>query len=175
MKAFLSAVLALALVVASTLVPAQASYYLPTPEDMVRWAGCSATLVTSPLHSPFESFYDPDSNRLYFGTRPEPGLDPDAPLQILMHEAAHCLKTQEEHGWAGYPKNPVAYELEADERGADLLCRDYRDGARINHDLLVYVNERYGYEGDDTHGTLAQRIAAGYSAPACAKPGNPGA
>lgn len=134
---------------------------------MVRWAGCSATLTVSDEHSPFESMYSPEQHRLYFGTKPIPGLSPDMPLQILMHEVSHCLKAQEGLTFLDYLEDPKKYELEADERGAGLLCAYHKDGARINHALLVLVHDKYGYNGDEGHGTLAERIQAGSRASAC--------
>lgn len=87
---------------------------------------------------------------------------------ILAHEISHCLQTQEGVHFAPDPDDRQDTELDADRRGADLLCSIlHKDGARINHDLLVAANRIFDYEGDTGHGTLAQRIQAGYDAPAC--------
>lgn len=168
LRKLLSAVSACILIVATTCVPVQASWLHPTPADMVRWAGCSATLITSDEHSPIESFYNPSENQIYFGTKP--GIPEYVATTILMHETAHCLQHQKPGGVnpADYDWEYSNFELEADYIGAGLQCSVlHRDGARANHDTLVWANHTFGYDGDDNHGTLAQRIGMGYRAPAC--------
>src|SRR5580765_6468145 len=128
----LSVVLASVLLLAGTLLPVQASWLHPTQADMVRWAGCSATLITSDEHSPFESMYSPERNRLYFGTSKEE-IPEDEALMILAHEISHCLQHQEGISFAPDPDDRAPTELDADRRGADLLCSLlHKDGARIN-------------------------------------------
>ncbi len=135
-------------------------------ESVVRWAGCTADLVTSDQYSAIESFYLTD-HTLYIGTgaNTTAGL-PAAPaafeLMILLHEIAHCLQQQERS-----PLEGAARELDADLRAADLACAMGLDGRRLLHDLFVWAFETLDYVGDEGHGTLAERISQGEAAPAC--------
>ena len=175
-SALKSVAVALAILSAVISPPAQASWLRPTPGDMVKWAGCSATLVTSSEHSPYESFYDPSQHRIYFGTKPEPGMREALAEQILLHETGHCLQWQKGVNPADYDWDHSKLELEADYIGVGLACSVlHRDGAQLNHDLLLDAHQRFDYNGDPNHGTLEQRIRVGYTNPACAKPSNPGA
>jgi hypothetical protein len=59
------------------------------------------------------------------------------------------------------------FELDADTRAAEYLCRHGIDGRSVYYDLLMYAKEHLGYEGDDGHGTLQERIDAASRAPMC--------
>jgi hypothetical protein len=63
----------------------------------------------------------------------------------------------------------VAYELDADRRSADLACGLGLDGRKLLHDTFQWAHDSFGYNGDDHHGTLAERMSQGDKATACDK------
>lgn len=138
-------------------------------EALAQWAGCTALVVTSDQHSAIESYYDPREHTLYLGT----GSSVDGPqvpatleLMIALHEIGHCLQYLE-----GQPMvDDVTVELDADRRSADLACALGLDGTRLLHDLFVWAHDALGYDGDPSHGTLAQRISQAGNARACRLP-----
>jgi hypothetical protein len=170
MKAFrrwLSVAVVSVVVVLMALSPAAASLWDPSPADTMRLAGCSAKLVMSSQHSVAESAFSWMNNTLYLGTAP--GHPKWVYQQVLRHEIGHCIQLQNK--WifnaARYDYDVQKVELEADQLGAGLACKDGLDGGRLNEALWHYVHDTYGYDGDFMHGTLDQRIAAGYSSPDC--------
>lgn len=138
---------------------------------IVAWAGCSAEVHVSDQHSPAESFYDSMNHAMYVGTREDGDIPYYAGLIILLHETGHCL--QKQSGFYSpyeYRRNPVPFELEADRQSADLACGLGLDGKRLLQDTFKWTHDTFGYDGDDNHGTLAERISMGEKAPACVKP-----
>ena len=137
---------------------------------IVTWAGCSATVHVSDQHSPAESFYDPMNHEMYVGTREDGDIPYYAGLIILLHETGHCL--QKQSGFYSpyeYRRNPVPFELEADRQSADLACSLGLDGKKLLRDTFQWAHDEFAYNGDDNHGTLAERMAMGDKAPACQK------
>src|SRR5882724_4484146 len=163
MRAYIAAVALLLVLLAG---PVRASQ--ETPQDIVKWAGCKAPVVTSELHSIYESGYN---GTLYIGT--EPGEPADVYEIILLHEIGHCLQDQrytEGMDWS-YSADPMKFELEADMISADLACKRGQEGVRMVNLVLDRVHDKYGYNGDSDHGTLQERRDAAAMAPACkAKP-----
>lgn len=129
-------------------------------EKLARWAGCTAQVETSDNHSAADSHYQyyPDKV-LRIGT--DQTIPDPIEFFILMHELSHCLQDQEgvlhELGHPGV-------ELDADRRAAELLCALGQDGRRLGHDTFVWFKETFDYDGDPSHGTLAQRINASLGA-----------
>jgi len=158
MKTLLALALSLSFVVSASAAHRQASY-----EDLVRWAGCEARLVTSDQHEVVESYYSPLEHALYVGTKQLPGLRPEMAEMVLFHEIGHCLQAQ-----AGLGDLPtLVLELDADRQAADLACGLGRDGRQLLHDLFVWALKTYDYDGDPSHGTLVQRISQGENASLC--------
>lgn len=145
--------------------PAGASRYQETPQELAKWAGCKAAVTTSDEHSIFESFYHND--HLYIGTMP--GETPEVYEMVILHEIGHCLQDQELEGNLDqfYPYDTQFFELNADMRAADLACRRGQEGSRLGSLLLDRAHEKFGYNGDDNHGTLEMRRLAAMQAPAC--------
>jgi hypothetical protein len=105
--------------------PVLADHKQLSHQEMVKWSGCQAELVTGDDHSPAESFYLPASHTLYVGTSPDPSIPEYVHTMILLHEIGHCLQAQ-----AGYLYdlgNP-ARELDADRISVDLACALGMDG-----------------------------------------------
>lgn len=145
-------------------------------ENLVRSTGCKAPITTSPNVSIFGSMYVPagvsvfsldDTDRIYIGI--QPGVDDDIMRDIILHESDHCLQF-EYYGTSpsDYASDPVKYELEADRYAADKLCRMGYDGKAITIKTLQYAHDTFGYNGDENHGTLEQRMSQANNAPACA-------
>lgn len=158
-------VVALAALALLAIVPTADATHLQQPyAAWVAWAGCRAEVITDDAHSVLDSFYDTESERLYLGT-----LADEVPeglgLVVVFHEVTHCLQGQ--HGDLDGSYDTVQIELDADRGAANLLCALGKDGARLEHDLFLWARDNFGYNGDSWHGTLAERIAAGYSAPNC--------
>lgn len=160
---------AVLLLLAVALIPAQASAdHLQKPlQRLVDWSGCDAELVTSDEEAAVNSFYSPMEHRLYIGTSGEGNPTAEAVLMIALHEIGHCL--QDENGSPLWDDG-VALELDADRLAADMACALGLDGPQLLHDLFVWAHEVYGYDGDGSHGTLAQRISQSDRAPACHLP-----
>ncbi len=162
----LAAVLILTMAVVAPATSAVAEHADAPLLDLMDWSGCTADLVTSDEVGIESSYYDLLAHTLYIGT------DPDRPaavvLMVVLHEIGHCLQAQE--GMLDLGLTIVEIELDADRRAADLACALHLDGAALLHDLFVWANESFGYEGDSTHGTMAERIAQGARAPACHRP-----
>lgn len=135
-------------------------------EGLVRWAGCTADLVTSDEHHLFESSYT-GSHVLYIGTDIDSTRDPNIDLLVLFHEIGHCLQVQEGLTWEAYAANTKLWELDADMRSANIACSLGMDGKRMLHDAFTWVYATYGYAGDPNHGTLTERIHQGHLAPLC--------
>lgn len=136
------------------------AHHLQKPtERLVAWAGCKAPVVTSDEHSSLDSFYD--GKRIYVGTAMDTPYE--VWLMILLHETSHCLQYQKYQDAMAdtYAWDPMPWELDADRQSAVLACGLGLDGPRLLHDLFVWAKEKYGYEGDESHGTLAQRIHMG--------------
>lgn len=131
-------------------------------ESLMRWAGCTAALTTSDEVPIERSVYAYDEHRLYIGT--QPGDPENVYLGVTLHEIGHCLQMQE---GVLLNRGSVERELDADRRAADLACAMGRDGREILHELMVWAKEKFDYDGDDSHGTSAQRIQIGREAPAC--------
>ncbi len=136
--------------------------------EFVRWAGCNAQVVTSIEASPMDSYYNYGEKILYLGTKTD-GLPDYVTVTVLAHEVAHCLQDQAGQipGWGTPLDVLVGLELNADMQAANLLCALGLDGAGMVHDTFVWAKEEFDYDGDPSHGTLTQRIAAGYAAPNC--------
>lgn len=138
--------------------------------DIVRWAGCQADIDVDETDSVAGSFYAPGMF-LHIGAKPDDTLPYYAGLIILLHETGHCLQYQANpltHEW-NYRQNPVKYELDADRRSADLACSLGLDGRKLLHDTFQWAHDELGYNGDDRHGTLAERMSQGDNAHACDK------
>jgi hypothetical protein len=133
------------------------------PASLAKWAGCHATVVTSNDYSPLRSMYFPGGS-IYIGTMP--GIvSREGAIAIAFHEITHCLQDQ------NYPAiwdDRVATELDADRGSADLMCRYGMDGKRILRELFEWFKSMNpDWDGDDNHGTMAQRISQGELAEAC--------
>lgn len=165
----MKSLLILALTGLLALLPLQssASWYNPTPQELVKWAGCNAQVITSDEHSAAESFYN--RGRIYFGTAPD--VPKPMARMILLHEIGHCLQDQALNGNIDeyYPLDRVTFELDADRISAELACSRGEEGVRLQRELLDWVHDTYNYNGDAGHGSLDQRKAAGASAQACHK------
>lgn len=139
-----------------------------SPESLIRWAGCTAQIVTSDQRSVMSSMYNPYSHTVYIGTAEQYGVTRDFRVAIIFHEVQHCLQGQAGHlDGPGYFQSIVDVELDADRGSADLMCQYHMDGVKILHDLFVWARAEFGYEGDPNHGTLEQRISQGENAMAC--------
>lgn len=161
MKRFLALSLALVLLLA---IPASADHRQAGYEEIVRWAGCRATLYTDDTESITGSFYTSRTHALYIGTLDEPGLSPELARMVLYHEIGHCLQEQSDL----FTGTSALYrELDADRWAADLACARGEDGVRLLRDLFLWAKEHYEYDGDPAHGTLEQRISAGTNAAMC--------
>ena len=137
---------------------------------IVAWAGCNAALFTSDQASPAESFYDSTYHQMYIGTHEDTDIPYYAGLTILLHETGHCL--QDQMGTLtgdAYRADPVRFELDADRWAADLMCGLGLDGRSLLRQTFEWARDAFGYQGDEGHGTLAQRIGQGENARACDK------
>lgn len=168
MKILTSLILALSLFA----LPASAAHRYVDYHAIVGHAGCHAALTTSDEHSIFESFYAGGEGRhqLYIGTA-EDGTPEAYALVVLLHEIRHCLQAQEGLFDLGLPS--YVLELDADRYAADAACRLGLNGPQLLHDIFVYAQERFGYEGDSGHGTLDQRIGQGRLALSCSPAESP--
>ena len=146
-------------------IPASAMHRQQPYEDIVRWAGCHAGLVTDDDRVVVESYYSPSASILFIGTKDFPGLEQELAEMVLFHEVGHCL--QHQAGLLDGTLPTLVTELDADRWAADLACGLGRDGKRLLHDIFVWAHETFGYDGDPWHGTLKQRIAQGDNAPFC--------
>jgi hypothetical protein len=155
--------LALGLAALFALLPAAGLANQPTVEDLVRWAGCQANVVTSDQEMYYSSQYNPSTHTLYIGLQGD--IPEDYLIAVTFHEIAHCLQDME--GAFRFPYRQIDLELDADTRSAGLLCAYHKDGPSIVHDLFVHLYKTYGYDGDPTHGTIYERIRAAALAPAC--------
>jgi hypothetical protein len=138
---------------------------------MVQWAGCTAELDVDENDSPAGSYYVPGYHVLHIGAKDDPAIPYYAGLMILLHETGHCLQFQanpEEHV-RNYRANPVKYELDADRRSADLACGLGLDGRTLLRQTFQWAHDSFGYNGDDQHGTLVERMSQGDNARACDK------
>ena len=138
---------------------------------MVQWAGCTAQIDVDDNDSPTGSYYVPVYHILHIGAKEDPNVPYYAGLIILLHEVGHCLQFQanpEEHV-ANYREHPVQYELDADRRSADLACGLGLDGRKLLHDTFQWAHDAFGYNGDDGHGTLSERMSQADNAHACDK------
>ena len=152
-------------------VSATASWYNETNQDLVRWAGCTATVIEWPQFGPEGSYYLVGSHTIVFGTKPT--MSKDAALMILFHETGHCLQFQNRDRQEVaelFDYSQVNLELDADRWAAQLACARHLDGRTLLHDVFVEAYEKFDYEGDSNHGTLAQRISQGNRAEACRAP-----
>ena len=148
--------------------PATATHRQAPYEEIIRWARCTAALVTSDERGVVESYYAPYSHQLYVGTQDRADLPQRLAEMILFHEIGHCLQRQA--GLFDGSFSRVQIELDADRWAAEIACSLGRDGKRDLHDLFVWAKETFGYEGDPDHGTLIQRIAQGKNAALCNLP-----
>jgi hypothetical protein len=138
---------------------------------MVQWAGCTAAIDVDTDDSPVKSYYVPVYHILHIGAAEDPNVPYYAGLIILLHEVGHCLQFQanpEEHV-RNYREHPVQYELDADRRSADLACGLGLDGRKLLHDTFQWAHDAFGYNGDDGHGTLSERMSQADNAHACDK------
>ena len=139
--------------------------------QMVQWAGCTAALDVDENDSPAGSYYVPVYHILHIGAKDDPAIPYYAGLIILLHETGHCLQFQanpEQHV-RNYREDPVKYELDADRRSADLACALGLDGRTLLRQTFQWAHDTFGYNGDDKHGTLEQRMSQGDAATACDK------
>jgi len=136
---------------------------------MVSWAGCTADVDIDQHDSVAGSYYVPGYHVMHIGARDDSGIPYFAGLIILLHETGHCLQFQAdpEGQMSAYRQDPVKYELDADRRAADLACSMGLDGKQLLRDTFQWAHDVLGYEGDPSHGTLAQRMSQGDAAPAC--------
>jgi hypothetical protein len=139
--------------------------------QMVQWAGCTADIDVDENDSPVGSYYVPVYHILHIGAKEDANVPYYAGLIILLHEVGHCLQFQAnpiEHV-GNYRADPVKYELDADRRSADLACGLGLDGRALLRQTLQWAHDAFGYNGDDKHGTLAERMSQGENARACDK------
>jgi hypothetical protein len=141
-------------------------------EKFIRWSGCHAAQVVTDTRYPAGTsqfalvpnlLTGEVEEILFVGTKPSQ-LTVDDEMYIVAHETTHCLQW-EARGYdllvqAQTPEGRKAIELEADQNAAWLLCRYHKDGIQIGTRLWDHVHELFGYEGDEDHGTLAERKAA---------------
>lgn len=144
-----------------------AASQLDSPEAMARWAGCKAEVIEMENQSVLSSYYAPLWEQMYIGMDNE-----DVPLEtqqiIIFHEIGHCLQDQEiQIGPLLEQGGRQMVELDADRRAADLACRRGQDGRRMLREAFLWAKKTFGYDGDDSHGTLAERISQGDKALYC--------
>lgn len=135
---------------------------------MVEWAGCTAEADVDPEDSVVNSYYVPGYHVIHIGAKDDPEIPYFAGLIILLHETGHCLQAQE-GGLGSYSIEPKRFELDADRRSADLACGLGLDGRGLLRQTFQWAHDAFGYDGDENHGTLAQRISQGDLATACDK------
>lgn len=167
-------VLALACLLTFLPVAGQASWYKETPEELVRWAGCTAAVKVEPSMSAADSYYRPSSHTIFIGSAD------DAPEYvketILFHETGHCLQAQQPGGFAQDRYQAASdLELEADWYAANLECARHRPGIQYLRDVMQWAHDTFDYDGDWMHGSLEQRMHAGDNAPSCQTPEHQGA
>jgi hypothetical protein len=132
--------------------------------SLVKQLGCAATVQTYDDVSPVRSAFSPLNNTLYIGTEDDPTLPVEVADMIVLHEIGHCLQLQDGTVWTG---DTLTLELDADRRSVDLACSIGRDGRSLQFRLWKWVNEKFGYVGDHSHGTIAERIAQADNATMC--------
>ena len=124
--------------------------------------GCNAPIMYE-NESIAGSYFDGEA--LHIGTIIPEGLP--APHIIVLHEIGHCVQAANGLTRLSYKLNPSKYELDADRLAVEFACQLGRDGWRDNYDILMFIHDEFGYEGDPEHGSLAARIHAGDNAPSC--------
>lgn len=139
--------------------------------QMASWTGCTAQLDVDENVSPAGSYYMPVYHILHIGTKDDPEIPYYAGLIILLHETGHCLQFQADPlaHVRNYRADPVKYELDADRRSADLACALGLDGRGLLRQTFQWAHDAFGYNGDDNHGTLEQRMSQADNARACDK------
>ena len=164
MKRVIGALICFALLL-GLVTPVQAHHLDKDLVRVVRWTGCKAQVFTSDEYHAAQSFYDYDKHALYIGTSNTPAVHL---LMIVLHESGHCLQAQ-----IGYliplynAGGSIAVELDADRIATDLACGAGLDGPSMLRNLFAWARATYGYEGDDNHGTMEQRIAQAENALVC--------
>jgi hypothetical protein len=147
--------LVLALVVPVASGPA-ISTDVDTLTSIAEWAGCADVTV-----------HEADILNAYFGVDMMTGLPviligtqfpEEHRLTVFLHELGHCLQFMD---GSIMEMDIETRELDADGRSAQLACALHMNGPKMVRDLLVWVHETFGYDGDEDHGTLAQRIEQG--------------
>ena len=174
MKTILAALAAMLLFLVP--VAGQSAWSKKDVTSLIRSTGCKARIVTSDKVSAFNSFYQPGGvelmdmaikeDAIYIGTAPD--LDDELVMGVALHEAEHCRQYEIFHMTVqDYYNDPVKMELDADRYAADQMCRLGYDGVAINKRLLQKAHDDFGYNGDEHHGTLEQRMAQTNNATAC--------
>ena len=151
----LVAAICLVLALAAPVSGAPISTNVDTLTSIAEWAGCENVTVyeADMLNAYFGVDYD-GSPIIVIGTQfPE-----EHRLTVFLHELGHCLQYMD---GSLMQMDSETRELDADGRSAQLACALHMNGPRMVYDLFVWVHETFGYEGDDAHGTLAQRIEQG--------------
>ena len=151
----LVAALCLVLALAAPVSGAPISTDVDTLTSIAEWAGCEA--VTVEEDDMLNAFFAVDpygQPYIFIGTQfPE-----EHRLTVFLHELGHCLQYMD---GSFVQMDSEIRELDADGRSAQLACALHMNGPRMVYDLFVWVHETFGYEGDEGHGTLAQRIEQG--------------
>lgn len=83
---------------------------------------------------------------------------------IFYHELGHCLQMEEGATFTDL----IQAEQDADVRGANFDCADGGNGVADTKTYFEYLKDKYGYEGDEDHGTVEEREAV-VAANACHK------
>lgn len=136
-------------------------------EQIVKDSQCTARVVTSDVRNATESHYNILQHTLYIGTNGD--IEPDFALIVIFHELGHCRQYQE----FTIPQLNQLFseskerELDADMRGADMACRAGLNAPKVGRRLFEWAKEKFNYDGDSDHGTVAERIAAMDRAPSC--------
>lgn len=180
MKTLVRAIVAAGVLIGFLCGTATPAHVQKSYQEILTWSGCTAQLVTNDQFPAIDSFYTTGvlygipvmPPTIYVGTKE--GEPPhEMALIVLLHEIGHCLQYQESpEALVAADMNPTpeiikVWELDADRRAADLACALGYDGRGLLHDVMVWLRETHGYNGDPAHGTLSERILQGEKATAC--------
>jgi hypothetical protein len=162
MKRFLVGLyLALAALLTPLTVGATPTLSTSQMQELVSSVGCTAT-VTSSESSSFNAAYIPWGHRII--TIGFENLPARWQQLILLHEAGHCLQSQNGEFQTLLNRGPYEIEWDADAFAIRKMGELYGvDAADLNHEVWAYLYHEYGYEGDldDSHGLSVERITRG--------------